>query len=87
MLRNGLKHVPDANEAKRPNTTANNVERPTNRPFTVNTQIGGMTALGINKMNAGGRGLSANYAVLNPKLRRYENLIFRLKKILEAEKK
>jgi predicted metalloprotease len=42
-----------------------------------------MTSLG-NKI---GRGLSANYAVLNPKLRKFENLIYRLKKILDAEKK
>ena len=39
------------------------------------------------KFNNGVRGLSANYAVLNPKLRRFETLILRLKKILEAEKK
>ena len=31
--------------------------------------------------------MSANYASLNPKLRRFENLIYRLKKIMEAEKK
>jgi len=37
--------------------------------------------------SVGGRGLSANFAVLNPKLRRFENLIYRLKKILDAEKK
>ena len=36
----------------------------------------------------GGRAISANYAAAyNPKLRRFENLIYRLKKILEAEKK
>jgi hypothetical protein len=43
-----------------------------------------MTALGMNKLN---RGMSANYAALNPKLRRFETLIYRLKKILDAEKK
>jgi len=37
--------------------------------------------------SVGGRGLSANFAVLNPKLRIFENLIYRLKKILDAEKK
>ena len=37
--------------------------------------------------NNGARGLSANNAVLNPKLRRFETLIVRLKKIMEAEKK
>jgi hypothetical protein len=31
--------------------------------------------------------MSANYANLNPKLRKFEVLICRLKKILEAEKK
>ena len=30
---------------------------------------------------------SANFATMNPKLRRFENLIYRLKKILEGEKK
>jgi hypothetical protein len=33
------------------------------------------------------RGMSANYASLNPKLRRFESLIYKLKKILESEKK
>jgi hypothetical protein len=45
-----------------------------------------MTAFDMNK-SFGGRGLSANNALLNPKLRRFENLIYRLKKILDAEKK
>lgn len=35
----------------------------------------------------GGRAISANYVAQNPKLRRFENLIYRLKKILESEKK
>lgn len=43
--------------------------------------------MGMSKINMGGRGLSANYAIFNPKLRKFENLIFRLKKILDAEKK
>jgi hypothetical protein len=45
-----------------------------------------MTNFGFGK-SIGGRGLSANFAALNPKLRRFENLIYRLKKILDAEKK
>lgn len=74
---------------KRPNTTAVGAQqRPTGRPFTVNTQFGGATTgLGINSRLGAARGLSANYAALNPKLRKFEGLIYRLKKILEAEKK
>jgi hypothetical protein len=34
-----------------------------------------------------GRAKTANYVGANPKLRRFENLIERLKKILECEKK
>jgi hypothetical protein len=34
-----------------------------------------------------GRAKTANYAQINPKLRRFETLIDRLKKILESEKK
>lgn len=37
LLKNGLKHIPDNAGIKRPSTTANNIERPTHRPFTVNT--------------------------------------------------
>lgn len=78
----------DQSNLKRPQTqgVGASLNRPNARPFTVNTQFGGMTALGLSK-SIGGRGLSANYAALNPKLRKFENLIFRLKKILECEKK
>jgi len=41
--------------------------------------------MGINQL--GNRGMSANYAVKNPKLRRFETLINRLKKILDGEKR
>lgn len=54
------------------------------RPFTVGTQYGPMTT---NNKNSITRGLSANYANMNPKLRKFEVLICRLKKILENEKK
>jgi len=41
MLKNGLKHIPETNGSKRPNTTAmGNPQRPGadgGRPFTVNT--------------------------------------------------
>ena len=53
------------------------------RPFTGVNTTSGLT--NFNQM--GNRGMSANYASLNPKLRRFENLIYRLKKIMEAEKK
>jgi len=52
------------------------------RPFTGVNTVGGMSYTGINFMN---RAMTA--AELNPKLRRFENLIFRLKKLLESEKK
>jgi len=55
------------------------------RPFTGANTIGGGTSYGANFMY--GRATSANYAALNPKLRRFENLIYRLKKLLESEKK
>lgn len=51
------------------------------RPFT------GVNTAGVMSYAYGGRAISANYAALNPKLRRFENLIYRLKKILESEKK
>lgn len=55
------------------------------RPFTgVNTNIGGISNQGLNMI---GRANSASFAMQNPKLRRFENLIFRLKKIHETEKK
>ena len=86
MTKNGLKHIPENPGIKRPNTTAiGNPQRANARPFTVNTQFGGMTNFGFGK-SIGGRGLSANFADLNPKLRKYENLICRTKKILDAEK-
>ena len=53
------------------------------RPF---TGFSGIKSYGGNFM--GGRAKTANYAASsNPKLRRFENLIDRLKKILESEKK
>ena len=52
------------------------------RPFTGVNTVGG-TSYGMNFMGA--RAMTA--AELNPKLRRFENLIFRLKKLLESEKK
>lgn len=56
-----------------------------NRPF---TGVTGGISNGIPMSNfMGGRAISANYAAQNPKLRRFENLIYRLKKILESEKK
>ena len=73
---------------KRPNTTAmygkpdSRFQAP--RPFTGVNTAGVMSyAMGM----GAGRAISANYAAQNPKLRRFENLIYRLKKILEAEKK
>jgi hypothetical protein len=48
------------------------------RPFT------GINTAGVMSYAVGGRAVSAQQ---NPKLRRFENLIFRLKKILESEKK
>ena len=43
---------------------------------------------GISSLNfIAGRAKTANYAKINPKLRRFENVIYRLKKMLEAEKK
>ena len=74
------------NDLKRPNTTAMSGKPggrfPPPRPFTgVNTA--GVMSFAV----AGGRAISANYAQQNPKLSRFENLIYRLKKILESEKK
>lgn len=55
------------------------------RPF---TGVTGGISNGLPMGNfMGGRAISANYAAQNPKLRRFENLIYRLKKILESEKK
>lgn len=54
------------------------------RPFTGVNTVGGMSYTGINFM--GNRAMTAAHE-LNPKLRRFENLIFRLKKLLESEKK
>lgn len=52
------------------------------RPF---TGFSGIKSMGGNFL---GRAKTANYAASgNPKLRRFENLIYRLKKILESEKK
>ena len=63
--------------AKRPNTTAMNAAKGPYRPFTgMNTQYG------VGSLNfLGGRAVSATI-VQNPKLRRFENLIYKLKKIL-----
>ena len=72
---------------KRPNTTAIGGKPgsrfPAPRPFT------GVGTSGIMSYGAhmGGRAISANYAAQNPKLRRFENLIYRLKKNLESDKK
>lgn len=72
---------------KRPNTTAMKLGR-TNaggRPFTgVYSAVSGGN---VSYLKIGARAISANYAVMNPKLRKFENLIFRLKKILTTEKK
>jgi hypothetical protein len=55
------------------------------RPFTgMNTNLGGLSNTGL---NLAGRANSASFALQHPKLRRFENLILRLKKILENEKK
>jgi hypothetical protein len=55
------------------------------RPFTGVHTAGGF---GLQSAGFGGaRGFSASCAIMNPKLRRFENLIYRLKKIMEAEKK
>ena len=55
------------------------------RPFTgMNTNLGGISNAGLNHV---GRANSASFALQHPKLRRFENLILRLKKILETEKK
>jgi hypothetical protein len=51
------------------------------RPF---TGFSGIKSMGGNFV---GRAKTANYAASNPKLRRFENLIDRLKKIHESEKK
>jgi hypothetical protein len=90
---NGLKAVPNDNFGglKRPNTTAmgqGGLRLSGARPFTgVNNGLGmSYGGLGSAAFSAG-RGFSANFAAMNPKLRRFENLIYRLKKILEAEKK
>jgi len=71
---------------KRPNTTAmrGGVPDGAHRPFTGVNTAGVMSYTGA---GFAGRAISANYAALNPKLRRFENLIYRLKKMLEAEKK
>ena len=65
---------------KRPMTSATG---PLNafRPFT------GVIPNGLGGLKSMARGMSANYASLNPKLRRFESLIYKLKKILESEKK
>jgi len=79
-------HVPDNSGIKRPNTTAIGAPGARNggfRPFTGVNTVSGLP--GVNCL--GGRAISANFANLNPKLRRFENLIYRLKKIMEAEKK
>jgi hypothetical protein len=71
-------------EIKRPNTTAMGQKPPMGaaRPF---TGFSGIKSVGGNFI---GRAKTANYAVSsNPKLRRFETLIDRLKKILESEKK
>jgi hypothetical protein len=52
------------------------------RPFTgMNTNLGGISNGGLNLMGA--RANSASFALQQPKLRHFENLIVRLKKILE----
>lgn len=72
-----------ANLSKRPNTTAMKFGSSA-RPFTgMNTNYGGSYA-GINFM--GGRALSAA-TVMDPKFRRKETLVNKLKRILEDEKK
>lgn len=55
------------------------------RPFTgLNTNTDGLS----NGFKfTGGRAISANYAISNPKLHRFENLIYKLRKILDQEKK
>ncbi len=51
------------------------------RPFTgLNTNTDGFSN-GIRF--TGGRAISANYAISNPKLHRFENLIYKLRKILD----
>jgi len=76
-----------SNKMVRPNTTAmgkmasGGLGAPP-RPFTGVNTVGGMSYTGVNFMQ---RAMTA--AELNPKLRRFENLIFRLKKLLESEKK
>jgi hypothetical protein len=75
-------------EIKRPNTTAMGQKPPrgtamAERPF---TGISGLKSMPMGNF-AVGRGLSANYAAQNPKLRKFENLIQKLKSILESEKK
>ena len=75
---NNSKKPPKAEAIKRPNTTAMNQK--VFRPFTGATHAFSMNI-------TGGRAASANNAQLNPKLRRFENVIGRLKKILETEKK
>ena len=52
------------------------------RPFTgMNPGLGGISNAGINLMGA--RANSASFALQHPKLRRFENLIFKLKKMLD----
>lgn len=80
----------NGDDIKRPNTTAMGMKppykgMPVNRPF---TGITGGISNGMTIGNfMGGRATSAANAFKNPKLRRFENLIFKLKKILESEKK
>jgi len=51
------------------------------RPFTgLNTDTDGLSN-GFKFI--GGRAISANYAISNPKLHRFENLIYKLRKILD----
>jgi hypothetical protein len=63
-------------EIKRPNTTAMGQKPPrgtamAGRPF---TGISGLKSMPMGNFTVG-RGLSANYAAQNPKLRKFENLI------------
>lgn len=80
-----FKNIQD--DLKRPNTTAMGQKppMPVNRPF---TGLTGGISNGMTLGNfMGARATSAANAFKNPKLRRFENLIFKLKKILETEKK
>ena len=78
----GSKLRQNQREIKRPHTTAMNQKPPMgSRPFTGFTNI---KSIGV---NMAGRAKTANHYSGNPKLRRFEVLIDRLKKILESEKK